>query len=99
MDCSPWSLKELDTTEHLSLTSLESGKMLLSERTVIMSVLVSQSCPTLFNPVDCRPPGSSVHGILQRGILEWVAIAFSRGSSRLREGTTVSCIAGGFFTV
>ena len=44
-------------------------------------MLVSQSCPTLCNPMDCSPPGSSVHGILQARILEWVAIPFSRGSS------------------
>ena len=42
---------------------------------------VAQSCLTLCNPVDCSPPGSSVHGILQARILEWVAISFSRGSS------------------
>ena len=45
---------------------------------------VAQSCPTLCDPVDCSPPGSSVHGILQAGILEWVTISFSRGSSRPR---------------
>ena len=39
---------------------------------------VAQSCPTLCDPTDCRPPGSSVHGILQASILEWVAIPFSR---------------------
>ena len=39
---------------------------------------VAQSCPTLWDPVDCSPPGSSVHGILQARILEWVAISFSR---------------------
>ena len=44
------------------------------------------------------PPGSSVHGILQARILEWVAISFSRGSSRPRDRTLFSCIAGGFFT-
>ena len=44
-----------------------------------MIVLVTQSCPTLCNPMYCRPPGSSVHGILQARILEWVAIVFSRG--------------------
>ena len=43
---------------------------------------VCQSCPTLCDPMDCSPPGSSVHGILQARILEWVAISFSRGSSR-----------------
>ena len=48
-------------------------------------------------PLDCSPPGSSVHGILQARILEWVAIPFFRGSSRPRDQTQVSCIAGGFF--
>ena len=38
---------------------------------------VAQSCPTLCDPVDCSPPGSSVHGILQARVLEWVAISFS----------------------
>ena len=42
---------------------------------------VAKSCPTLHDPTDCSPPGSSVHGILQARILEWVAILFSRGSS------------------
>ena len=42
---------------------------------------VAQSCPTLWDPMDCSLPGSSVHGIFQARILEWVAISFSRGSS------------------
>ena len=46
---------------------------------------VTQSCPTLCDPVDSSLPGSSVHEILQARILEWVAISFSRGSSRPRE--------------
>ena len=46
------------------------------------------------DPVDCRPPDSSVHGILQARILEWVAIAFSRGSSQPRDQTQVSHVAG-----
>ena len=50
-------------------------------------------------PMDCSPPGSSVHGILQAKILEWVAIPFSRESSQPRDRTQVSCIAGGFFTI
>ena len=50
------------------------------------------------NPEDCSPPGSSVHGIFQARILEWVAISFSRGSSQARVGTWVSCLAGWFFT-
>ena len=48
---------------------------------------VAQSCPTLCDPVDCSLPGPSVHGILQERILEWVAISFSRGSSRPRDRT------------
>ena len=44
-----------------------------------------QSCLTFCNPMDCSPPGSSVHGILQGRILEWVAMSFSRGSSQLRD--------------
>ena len=50
--------------------------------------LVTQSCPTLCNSLDYSPPGSSVHGILQARILEWVAIPFSRGSSRTQESVT-----------
>jgi len=46
---------------------------------------VAQSCPTLCDPVDCSLPGSSVHGILQARILEWIAISFSRGSSQPRD--------------
>ena len=63
-----------------------------------VKVLVPQSCPTLCNPMDCSPSGSSIHGNLQAGILEWVAISFSRGSSPLRDQASVSCIAGRFFT-
>ena len=54
---------------------------------------------TLCEPMDCSPPGSSVHGILQTRIVEWVAIPFSRGSSRPRDQTQVYCIAGRFFTI
>ena len=61
--------------------------------------LVSQSWLTLCNPRDCSPPGSSVYGILEARILEWVAIHFSRGSSQLRDRTLVSCIEIGFFTI
>ena len=55
---------------------------------------VAQLCLTLCNPVDCSPPSSSVHGILQARVLEWVAISFSRGSSQPRDRTQVSLIAG-----
>ena len=62
-------------------------------------VLVTQLCPILYDPIDCSPPGSSVHGISQARILEWVAMPFSKGSSPPVDRTQVSCIAGGFFTV
>ena len=51
----------------------------------------AQSCPTLCSPMDCSPPGSSVHGIFQARILQRVAISYSRGSSRLRNQNCVSC--------
>ena len=54
-----------------------------------MKVKVTQSCPTLCDPMDCI-----VHGILQARILEWVAFPFFRGSSQPRDRTGVSCIAG-----
>ena len=54
--------------------------------------LVTKSCPTLCDPMDCSPPGSPVCGVSQARILEWVAISFSRGSSRLRDGTRTSSI-------
>ena len=54
---------------------------------------VAKLCPTLCDPMD-----STVHGILQARILEWVAFPFSRGPSQPRDRTQVSCILGGFFT-
>ena len=60
---------------------------------------VAQSCPTLWDPMDCSLPGSSTHGIFQARILEWVAISFSRGSSQPSNRTRVSCIAGRCFTI
>ena len=62
-------------------------------------VLVAQSCLTLCSPMDCSLSGSSVHGILQARILERVAIPFSRRSSRPKDWTQFSCIAGAFFTI
>ena len=64
-----------------------------------VKVLVAQSCPTLCYHMDCNPPGSSVHGISQARILEWVAIPFSRGSSWVRDQTWVSRIVGRFFRI
>ena len=60
---------------------------------------IAQSCPTLCDPMDCSLPGSSIYGIFQARVLEWVAIAFSRGSSWTRDQTWVSCVVGRHFTV
>ena len=60
---------------------------------------VTQSCPTLCDPMDCSPPGSWVHWIFQARILEWVAISFSRRSSQPSDWTRVSPIVGRCFTI
>ena len=60
---------------------------------------IAQSCPTLCDPVDFSLPGSSIHGILQAIILEWVTISFSKGSSQPRDRTQVSCIGGRRFNL
>ena len=54
-------------------------------------------CLTLCNPMDCSPPGTSLHGILRARVLKWAAISFSRGSSRPRDPTCVSSIVGRCF--
>ena len=64
-----------------------------------MLCLVTQSCPTLCDPMHSNLPGSSVHGILPARILEWVAMPSSRVASQTRDRTQVSRIAGRFFTV
>ena len=58
-----------------------------------------QSCLILCNPMDCSPPGSSIHGILQARILEWVAMPSSRGSFQPRDQAQASHIAGKFFII
>ena len=60
---------------------------------------VAQSCLTLCDPMDYSLPGSSVHGVLQARVLEWVAISFSRRSSQLRDWTQASHIVGRHFTI
>ena len=62
-------------------------------------MLVTQCCLALCDPMDCSPPGSFVHGILQARLLEWVSIPFSRGSSQPRDQTRVSYTAHRFFSV
>ena len=65
----------------------------------VLLCLVTQSCLTLCDPMDCSPPGFSVHGILRARMLEWVAMPSSRGSSQPRDRTQVSYISGRFFTI
>ena len=65
---------------------------------MICCCLVAKSCPTLCDPMVWSPPGSSLHGVSQARILEWVDISFFRGSFRPRDRTQVSCLADGFFT-
>ena len=60
---------------------------------------VAQSCPTLCDPMDCSLPNSCVHGIFQAIVLEWIAISFSKESSRPRDRTRVSHIVDRHFTV
>ena len=60
-------------------------------------MLVTQSCPTLYNPIDCSLPGSSIHVVLQARTLEWITIPFPRGSSQPRDQIQVSCKAGTLF--
>ena len=80
-------------TEKMTLTCVSRAVSRGRERKKVED---SQSCRTLCDPMDCRPPASSVLGILHARILEWVAC--SRGSSQPRDRTQVSRIAGGFFT-
>ena len=65
---------------------------------VCVCVCISHSVMSDCGRLDCSPPGSSVHGILQARILEWVTISYSRGSFRHRDWTQVFCTAGRFFT-
>ena len=65
----------------------------------LVKVLVAQSCIQLWDPMDCSLPDSSVLGILRARILEWVAIPFSKGSSRPSRRSQISHLAGRFFTI
>ena len=76
-----------------------SDRWRLMSNTLVAKEVNAQLCPTLGDPMDCSLPGSSVHGILEARILEWVTIPFSRGSSQSRDWTQVSYVAGGCFTI
>ena len=66
---------------------------------LVVCCVVASHVHLLCDPMDCSPPGSSVHGILQARILEWVAISFFRGSFQHRDQTLVSCLADRFFII
>ena len=79
----------------LPLTSLAVVSLEMNRK---CGCLVAKLCLTLCNLMDCSLPGSSVHGILQGRMLEWVLISFSGGSSRPGIEPASSALAGGFFT-
>ena len=85
--------RELDVTAQLNWTDVLLEIVILNYNN---SVLVAQSHLILCDSMDCSPPGSSVHGILQARILEWGAIHFSMGSFSTRDWTQVSCFADNF---
>ena len=84
---------------HNGLRQAREWESIIMRRKKKKKVKVAYFCPTLCDPKDCSPLGSTVHGILQARILEWVAIPFSRGSSQSRDQTWVSCIADRFFSI
>ena len=95
-------IKQQMDTEKLKTVAYELEELTLGshKRKVLpLGMCCAQSFSTLCDPVDWSPPGSSVHGILQARILEWVAISFSRGSSS-DSGLEPAfpALAGGFFT-
>ena len=96
------TLKSLLQQHNSKASVLQCSAFFLVQLSLLVLVLVAQSCLTLCDPTDCMDcslSGSSVHGILQARILEWVSISFSRGSSKARDRTWVSCIVSRFFTV
>ena len=88
-----------DLNRHFSKEDIQMANkhMKRCSASLIIESEVAQSCLTLCNPMGCSLPGSSVHGISQAVVLEWIAISFSRGSSQSR--TQVSCIVDRCFTV
>ena len=82
-----WPLHTFSSATFLEATLFSHTCM----RLCVWARMHAQSCPTLCDPMDCSRPGSSVHGISQARILEWVTISFSRGSSWPRDWTHASC--------
>ena len=96
---SPWSLlkPEAEHLPHMIYFQMH-GHDYFSLCPYMCVCLITQLCLTLCDPLDCSPPGSSVHGIFQIRLLEWVAISFSGGSSEPRDWPCISCMKGGLFT-
>ena len=88
----PWQIRGRDGDAGAPSLGANWALLCNSLRTQVKG-LVTQSRLTLYNPVDCSPPGSSFHGILLARILEWVAMPSSRGSSQPKDRTWVSCMA------
>ena len=80
-------------TFHLGSATKMPRVTLVKSFNLICTRMRAQLCLTLSDPTDCSPPGSSVHGIFQARMLEWVAISFSEGSSRPRDRTCISCVS------
>ena len=111
--CAVWRLLANTGSRQTLLDTVTGGRLLVSEPSAqsrraegtspdppekkIVKVFITQLCPTLCNPMECSPRGSSVHGILQARVLEWGAIPFSRESSQPGDRTRVSCIVDNFF--
>ena len=94
MDClrtKKWQLVKLNL-ERIQQGEIVKPKCSMLWSLWIVQVLIAQSRPTLCNPIDYNPPGSSVHGNLQARILEWRAVPFSRESSRPSDQTQTSCL-------
>ena len=85
------ALQAVETKQEMVSVPGDKGSSLFSAWMQLLQpcCFISESCPTLCDPVDCSPPGSSVHGISQARILVWVAISSSRGSFRSRDRTLV----------
>ena len=95
----PWTHSYYRIAELGNTSKLYTGELSHFQFSSVHFSSVVQSCLTLCDPLDCSPPGSSIHGILQARVLEWVAISFSRGSSRPRDQTQVSHSVGRCFNL
>ena len=96
----PQCLSSLGRLDFVSTDFIQIGQIMRIKQNISCRVLravvlqcSAQSCPTLCYSMHCRPPGSSVYGIVQARIREWVAISSSRGSSRPKDQIQVSCVS------